>query len=72
MLLVCTGCNFSEGDENGAARILREPPFKTFTDSIKDYPDNPDLYLKRAQLLIQKKYTALAVNDYRKAWELRP
>ena len=72
MLLVCTGCDSSEADENGSAKMLKEPPFKTITDSIHDYPDNPDLYLKRAQLLIQKKHTALAVNDYRKAWELRP
>ena len=72
MLLVCTGCNFSEGDQNGSAKILNEPPFKPITDSIEDDSDNPDLYLKRAQLLIQKKQTALAVNDYRKAWELRP
>src|SRR5688500_13551540 len=72
LLLVCGGCNLSDTNDANTSKIFRDPPFKSITDSINESPDNADLYLKRAQLLIQKKHTDLAVNDYEKAWELRP
>src|SRR5687768_13305324 len=72
LLLICSGCNLLDSNDPNASKIFKDPPFKSITDSINDFPDNPDLYLKRAQLLLQKKHADLAVNDYEKAWQLRP
>ena len=72
LLLICPGCNLSDSTEPSAESIYQEPPFNTITDSIAEYPKNAALYIKRGQLLLQKKHTALAVRDFRSAWELRP
>ena len=49
---------------------LNYPPFDGITDSIKKFPDNAVLYLRRASLLSQSKLQDLATPDYKKAWEL--
>ena len=72
LLLVCFGCNSSDSNHLTSRKVLKEVPFKAITDSIDQFPKDPDLYIKRAHLLIQKKYSELAVEDYKKAWELRP
>lgn len=49
---------------------LNKPPFKEITDSIKQSPGIPSLYIRRAGLLSQNNMHELATPDYKKAWEL--
>jgi tetratricopeptide (TPR) repeat protein len=51
-------------------QALGHPPFDGITDSIKRFPGNPALYLRRASLLSQNNQQNLATPDYKKAWEL--
>lgn len=57
------GCN-----NNDKASVLEKPPFAALTDSIKKYPDNTPLLLRRAELLSQHDLHELAFNDYSEAW----
>ena len=68
------GCNFLGSDDKNSknSKILNEPPFEGITDSIKKFPDNPALYLKRADFLSAKNLVDLAYPDYKKAWSLNP
>jgi tetratricopeptide (TPR) repeat protein len=52
--------------------ILRTPAFAALSDSIRQFPNNADLYLRRAQLLSQINAHELAGLDYKRTWELRP
>jgi tetratricopeptide (TPR) repeat protein len=47
---------------------LDKPPFAALTDSIKKFPGNASLLLRRAELLSQHDLHELAYNDYRQAW----
>lgn len=60
----------SNNDESGS--ILSDPPYISITDSIRQTPQNADLYYHRAILLHQNNQTALAEEDIRKAWNLQP
>jgi tetratricopeptide (TPR) repeat protein len=66
-LALFVACNEERSADSGA---LTKPPFKSFTDSIKSFPNDPRFYLGRALLLSQKNMHDLATADYRKAWEL--
>ncbi|MBY0537423.1 MAG: tetratricopeptide repeat protein [Chitinophagaceae bacterium] len=57
-------------EEKPDTSVLGEMPYKVYTDSIKQFPDNFKYYLNRALLLSQSKMHALATADYKKAWEL--
>jgi tetratricopeptide (TPR) repeat protein len=46
------------------------PELAGITDSIKRFPDNPELRLRRALMLSQMNKHAAATPDYIKAWEL--
>jgi tetratricopeptide (TPR) repeat protein len=50
--------------------ILGSPQFSGITDSIKRFPDNPELYLRRALMLSQINQHATATPDYEKAWQM--
>lgn len=63
----CTG-----GDTPSASAILSKPPYKSLTDSIRDFPDKVELYLSRGLLLSQNNQHQLANPDYLKAWQLQP
>jgi tetratricopeptide (TPR) repeat protein len=52
------------------SKTLGAAPFAGLTDSIGRFPDNADLYLKRAALLSQNNLHELASPDYKKAWEI--
>ena len=52
--------------------ILESKTYASVTDSIEKYPDNPDLLLRRAELLSQNNQHELANADYQKAWRLKP
>jgi tetratricopeptide (TPR) repeat protein len=71
--LLCWLCSCSSGNEKvSAEKILSAPPYAGLTDSIKQFPQNQDLYLQRGVLLSQNNMHELAMADYKKAWELKP
>ena len=75
MFLILAGsCKLGEDDnqETKNGKLLSSPPFDVITDSIKRFPKNAALYLKRGELLTDKELHQLAYPDYRKAWELKP
>lgn len=59
-------------DKKDPGNILRSAPYAGLTDSIEQFPNNPDLYSARAILLSQHDLHELATPDYKKAWELQP
>lgn len=63
----CTG-----SESPSTADILSKAPFKGLTDSIKQFPDQVELFLSRGLLLSQNNLHLLANADYKKAWELQP
>jgi tetratricopeptide (TPR) repeat protein len=68
-------CGLSCGSSDPSVKkdpflALNHPPFNDITDSIRQFPDNPELYLRRATLLSQNKLQDIATPDYKKAWEL--
>jgi tetratricopeptide (TPR) repeat protein len=52
--------------------ILSSPAFASINDSIRQFPNNAALYLRRAQLLSQINAHEVASLDYQKSWELQP
>jgi Tetratricopeptide repeat. len=70
VIVLLFGCK--NNDKEDPEKILQQPPFNVLTDSIQQFPDKPELYLKRAVLLSQNDMHELATADYRKLWELNP
>ena len=72
--LLCWLCSCSSGknDKDSAEKTLSAPPYAGLTDSIKQFPQNQDLYMQRAVLLSQNNKHELAMADYKKAWDLKP
>jgi tetratricopeptide (TPR) repeat protein len=66
LLIACT----NDADQPDA--VLSQPPFQSLTDSIRQFPKNPDLYYRRGVLLYQNNQAAFAEQDLRKAWSLQP
>jgi tetratricopeptide (TPR) repeat protein len=64
------GCNSKP--ENTPEAILSRPPYTGITDSIRNAPQNAELYLVRGLRLSQHDQHELAGADYKKAWELQP
>jgi tetratricopeptide (TPR) repeat protein len=69
IILVSCGQRDQEAKKNDAS-ILESPPFAGITDSIKRFPENPELYLRRALMLSQINKHEIATQDYRKAWQM--
>src|SRR5215831_932475 len=65
LILILVSCN-----NKGTTNVLEEPPFASITDSIKKFPTNPDLLIRRGELLSQNNQHELAYLDYRKAWDM--
>ena len=65
-------CKSGAGEKESSQKILNAPPYSSVTDSIKHFPQNADLFLKRALLLSQNNQHELAMADYKKSFELRP
>src|SRR5207302_9318004 len=72
LMAFASSCNLLDKKSRAEAKIFNDPPFSVLTDSIRQFPGNADLYLKRGQLLSQKNFHDLAFSDYKKAWELKP
>ncbi len=72
VLLCPAGCKWADKNKNSAEDILKKPPFAGLTDSIKRFPDDAALYLRRAEILSQNNLQEIANIDYKKSWELKP
>ena len=70
LLLILTFLYFSCANETETDSILNDPPFNILTDSIRQIPQNADLYYRRGVLLYQNEEKHLAEADLEKAWEL--
>ena len=72
LFFLVSGCHEAEkkGPENEA--VLNRPQFAALTDSIKRFPDNAELYFRRAERLSQSNLTDIATADYEKSWGLKP
>ncbi|HEY1115387.1 MAG TPA: tetratricopeptide repeat protein [Chitinophagaceae bacterium] len=66
LLLACSD------NTDGPNNVLNDPPFQSLTDSIHQFPKNPDLYYRRGVLLYQNSQPAYAAQDLRQAWALQP
>lgn len=64
-------CN-NDDREGAPARqqTLNSAPYKVYTDSIREFPDQPSLYVTRAAMLSHNNLHELATADYKKTWEL--
>ena len=69
-MIFLMGCN---DKTTGSAfdEILKNPPFNSLTDSIRDEPGNHELYFRRAVLLNQNDLPEPALEDFRTAWSLK-
>lgn len=60
------------GNDSQPDAVLHQPPFDRLTDSIKQAPENADLYYRRGVLLYQNEHVGFAEQDLRTAWQLDP
>lgn len=66
-ILVQAGCS---DNKTGSTKILSTAPYAVWSDSIRQFPDNPRYYLERGLLLSQNDKHEIATADYKKAWEI--
>lgn len=64
-LLLLAGCM----DDKTSKDVLDKPPYANLSDSIKRFPDNTVLLMRRADLLSLNNLHELAYEDYKQAWQ---
>lgn len=67
VILLLAGCTNEDSDA-----VLDRPPYAKLTDSIRRFPEIPELLMRRAELLTQNNEHELANDDYRNAWRILP
>lgn len=81
LLLICymvisgTACKGpADKEDTASGAVLKQPPFARLTDSILQTKtaDAAGLYLRRGELLSRNNLHELAVEDYKRSWELAP
>ncbi|HEX3768945.1 MAG TPA: tetratricopeptide repeat protein [Puia sp.] len=73
MMVLISGCkNKKNGPETPASAVETNPFYKSLNDSIKKFPTDASLYLRRAERLTQENAHELAYDDFQKAWTLQP
>ena len=70
MIIILSCGEHDRGVKTNHPAILESPEFAGITDSIKRFPENPELYLRRALMLSQMNQHAAATPDYEKAWKM--
>jgi len=65
----CTGKKRSSDSVDATAE--NNPLYKPLNDSIRQFPQDPMLYLRRATRLSQENAHELAYNDFSEAWKIR-
>jgi tetratricopeptide (TPR) repeat protein len=72
-VLTNPACKNRKNDPDTPASAVETNPFyKSLNDSIKKYPTDASLYLRRAVRLTQENAHELAYDDFQKAWLLQP
>jgi tetratricopeptide (TPR) repeat protein len=62
-------CNTKNGT-SPFDEVLARQPFSSLTDSIKQQPENDELYFRRAVLLNRNNFPEPALADFQKAWSI--
>ena len=71
--LTNSSCKNKKTDPETPASIVdTDPSYKNLNDSIRQFPADASLYLRRAIRLTQENAHELAYNDFEKAWTLQP
>lgn len=65
-------CHPFEKDSPSREAVLASQPFAPLTDSLRRFPSQASLYIRRAELLTEQNYHEIATADYQKAWQLQP
>jgi tetratricopeptide (TPR) repeat protein len=64
-IILLAGCN---NNEKVSGDVLERPPFAAISDSIRKFPNNTELLLRRAEMLSQHNLHELANRDLSAAW----
>jgi tetratricopeptide (TPR) repeat protein len=73
MVMTHTACKNKKNDPDTPASAVETNPFyKNLNDSIKKFPTDGSLYLRRAERLTQENAHELAYDDFQKAWTVQP
>jgi tetratricopeptide (TPR) repeat protein len=73
LLIFSVACkNKNSHTETPASVLETDPTYKNLNDSIKQFPADASLYLRRAIRLTQEDAHELAYEDFQKAWSLQP
>lgn len=70
VLMVISSCNDND-PSSPYGELLDQAPFAKLTDSIRNTPDNDDLYFRRAVLLNENNFPEPSLADFKKAWSLK-
>lgn len=71
IIVIISSCGSSDKDaRKSTANIYESAPIKDLSDSIKQFPNDPQLRISRALALSHMNEHEKATPDYRKAWEL--
>jgi tetratricopeptide (TPR) repeat protein len=71
LALLLTACG-NAPDASPPPGVETNPAFASLNDSIKLYPEDADLYLRRATRLTLANAHEMAYPDFKKAWSLKP
>ena len=69
-LILISSCN-DKGTDSPFGEILNRPPYAGLTDSIKQEPENDELFFRRAVLLNTNNLPEPALADFKTAWEIK-
>ncbi|MBK6385000.1 MAG: tetratricopeptide repeat protein [Chitinophagaceae bacterium] len=69
-LILISSCN-DKGTDSPFGEILNRPPYAGLTDSIKQEPQNDELFFRRAVLLNTNNLPEPALADFKTAWEIK-
>ncbi|MEN9548178.1 MAG: hypothetical protein RIR12_769 [Bacteroidota bacterium] len=69
LLLIFSGCKVHQSTSPFTA-LLENSPYKIYTDSIRQFPNNDTLYFRRAILLNSNNHPEAALADFETAWKM--
>ncbi len=70
VLILISSCN-DKGTDSPYGEILNRPPYAGLTDSIKQEPENDELFFRRAVLLNTNNLPEPALADFKTAWKIK-
>ena len=69
-MILISSCN-DKATDSPFGEILSQPPYAGLTDSIKQQPENDELYFRRAVLLNTNNLPEPALADFKLAWSIK-